>query len=105
MIDLAAEKLISLNEAARLIPPARKGRRCHPSTLHRWALRGVNGIQLEHYQTPRRIFTTREAVQRFLEALTPNPAGGGEQTKTPRSPAARAQAHRKAEQRLERVGI
>lgn len=43
---------------------------CHSvdvSTIRRWCSRGVKGVYLEHYVEGGRIYTTEEAVQRFLE--------------------------------------
>ena len=41
MLDLTAEKPISLAEACKLVPPARQGKRTHLSTLLRWIISGV----------------------------------------------------------------
>jgi hypothetical protein len=41
MLDLATEKAITLDEATRLIPAARGGKRTHISTILRWILGGA----------------------------------------------------------------
>lgn len=45
----------------------------HPSTVWRWAHRGVRGVQLESYCVGAKRLTTREAFARFVE-LTSNAA-------------------------------
>lgn len=65
-----SEKKITLAQATRLAPG-----RPHPSTLWRWARRGVrarNGeqVHLEHGRFGRTIFTTAEALNRFADRLT-----------------------------------
>jgi hypothetical protein len=103
MINLASEKPISLTEAAKLMPAARNGKRCHPSTIFRWAMKGVRGVRLEVLRLGGRLITSREALQRFAEALSadleqaPRPA--------PRSPAKRRRASERAAAELEKIGI
>lgn len=64
MIDPAEESLLTLSEAAELLPG-----RPHRCTLHRWA-RGVSGgVRLETLLVGGRRCTSREAVQRFIRAL------------------------------------
>ena len=41
MIDLTSEAALPLAAAAKLIPPARKGRKTHLSTILRWITRGA----------------------------------------------------------------
>ena len=41
MLDTKTETPIPLAEAARLIPPARQGKKTHLSTLLRWIMRGA----------------------------------------------------------------
>ena len=66
------ESLISLSEALDLLPPARRNKRPHLSRLLRWILDGVNGVRLEAIRLGGRWVTSREALQRFCERLTPN---------------------------------
>ncbi len=70
MIDLSSEPLITLAEAARLRPLGRNGRATHVATIYRWISRGIRGIRLEALRVGGALFTSREAVQRFAEALT-----------------------------------
>jgi hypothetical protein len=76
MLDLTAEQPISLEAAARLIPPARNGKRCHLSTLLRWITDGAKApggarVRLEAVRLGGRWVTSRGAIQRFAEKLTP----------------------------------
>ena len=63
------EHLITLGEAAKLAPG-----RPHTSAIWRWCRKGVKAaggrrIFLEHSRFGRRVFTTREALERFDRAL------------------------------------
>jgi hypothetical protein len=76
MIDLAAETVLSLTEAAKLLPPARLGQPVTPSCLMRWVQVGARGadgrtVRLEALKLGGRWLTSREALQRFAERLTP----------------------------------
>lgn len=88
MIDLENESLLSLTEATRALPKL-DGKRPHPSTLFRWMTDGIRGgVKLEHVRIGRRICTSREALQRFVEALSqapkpePAPAAPGPRMRT-----------------------
>ena len=63
MIDIESEELGSLNKAAKWFPT-----RPHCSTVWRWGTRGVRGVHLDTVTIGGRRYTSREAVQRFLEA-------------------------------------
>jgi hypothetical protein len=67
-IDIRLEKLVSLSEAARSLPPI-DGHRPHSSTIWRWIRRGSRGIHLEHVRLGRRTCTSVEALSRFVNAL------------------------------------
>jgi hypothetical protein len=108
VFDLTAEKPIPLAEACKLVPPARRGKRTHLSTLLRWIISGVrnpNGqtVRLDGIRIGGRWMTSREAIQRFANALTPNlntalpPA--------PRTPTQRQKASDRAARELESIGI
>jgi hypothetical protein len=79
MIEIATEQLLTLAAAARLRPPTRAGRPTHPSTLARWALRGIRGHHLEVLRIGGTLYTSAEALQRFADRLTNEgaiPTGG-----------------------------
>jgi hypothetical protein len=76
---LLGEKLLSLSQAARLIPPSRQNRPVSPSCLWRWHRSGVktaNGrtVRLEAVWLVNRLVTTEEAVRRFIAAQQPEAA-------------------------------
>jgi hypothetical protein len=70
MIDITSEKLISIDDAAKLIP-GRDGGTVHPLTMEKWTRSpGKRGVVLESVLAGPRRCTTIEAVQRFLERVT-----------------------------------
>jgi hypothetical protein len=76
VLDLTTEAALPLAAAAKLIPPGRNGKRCHLSTVLRWIQRGARSpdgriVRLEGARLGSRWVTSREALQRFSEALTP----------------------------------
>jgi hypothetical protein len=70
MIDFNEEALISLQEAARILPRRRAGRPVHVSCVYRWTQIGVKGIVLESVQVGGCRCTSRAALNRFFERLT-----------------------------------
>ena len=66
MIDPETEHLIPLAQAAEILPKSRSGSRIHPTTLRRWTTDGVDGVVLEAVKIGRRLFTSKEAVRRFV---------------------------------------
>ncbi len=70
-IDLSTERLVSLTEAAALLPG-----RPHLATLWRWCTRGVRGRRLESLEIGGRRYTSLEALQRFSQphGASPPPA-------------------------------
>ena len=73
-IDIRAERLIDLDEAAKLFP-GRDGGTIHPLTVGLYARRGKKGIRLETVLAGPRRCTSIEAVARFIEAVTAAAAG------------------------------
>ena len=74
MIDPLVEEILPLAEAARRLPRLRAGRPTHPSTLWRWASRGVRGVRLETVRVGGTTATSTEALKRFCAALNGEPA-------------------------------
>jgi Protein of unknown function (DUF1580) len=64
------EDLLTLIDAAELLPRLRKGQPVHVSTLYRWISRGQKGVRLEALKIGRTLVTSREALQRFFERLS-----------------------------------
>ena len=109
MIDLTTEPPVPLAEAVKLIPPARSGKRTHLSTLLRWILTGAKApdgtrVKLEAVRLGGRWMTSREALQRFAEALTPS-LSDTPALPIPRAPTARRRASERAEAELNKLDI
>ncbi|MEO1525808.1 MAG: DUF1580 domain-containing protein [Planctomycetota bacterium] len=62
-MNLLAEDVVSFAQAAKELPS-----NPNPSTLYRWASRGVRGVKLEVVRIGERQFTSRQALHRFLNA-------------------------------------
>ena len=56
---------MTFSEASKKIPG-----RPHVSTLHRWRQCGVRGVKLETCLIGGRRFTSQQAVERFVQAMT-----------------------------------
>jgi len=69
-IDPNSETLISLSQAAKLLPRRRRGKKPHVSCLYRWTTAGCRGVILESIQVGGTRCTSKEALARFFEALT-----------------------------------
>jgi hypothetical protein len=106
-IDLRTESPISLSQAARMLPPGRRGRPVTLSCLLRWVLDGVqtpNGkVRLEAVRLGGRWITSVEALGRFAERQTPKLDRPAEAP--PRTLRARQRAAERAGQELAKLGI
>ena len=116
IIDVSSEDLLTFGQLAEEAPRRRMGRKVSIATIYRWAARGVRGVRLETLQTPGGLVTSRQAFQRFLEALTerspvgasaPSPASPPAPAPAPalRSPASRRKAAERAARDLEDMGV
>jgi hypothetical protein len=108
MFDLTFEQPIRLHEAARLAGLGRGGRPIHFSTVLRWILKGVKSpsgatVRLEALRIGAHWVTSREALQRFSERLTPRL--DAEEAPAVRSPAKRQRASERAAHELDKLGI
>jgi hypothetical protein len=108
MLDITSESTLTLTAACRLLPPGRNGARPQLSTLLRWILRGCRTadgqfVRLEACRLGSKWITSREALQRFVERLTPplDRAPGP----VPRSPAQRQRASERAGKQLDAAGV
>ena len=109
MLDLTHESSITLAEACRLVPAARGAKKTHLSTLLRWILHGAKTpdgqtVRLEALRLGGKWVTSREALQRFAERLTPK-IDDTSPTPTPRSEAKRRRASERAAAKLETLGM
>ena len=64
-IDLENDTLLSFAEATRRLPG-----RPHRSTLHRWRLRGVNGVRLGTIKVGGRRFIPLSQLNEFVASLS-----------------------------------
>lgn len=85
MVHLSSEKLISLAKASRLLPRFDGKKHPHPSTLWRWCTRGLDGVKLDHVHVGRRICTSAEALDRFLNRHQRSHGSRAETASTSRS--------------------
>lgn len=95
MIDISTEHLLTMTEAARLLPG-----RPSTCTLWRWRTRGVDGRVLESVTVGGRTYTSREALQRFAAHR-----GGQHNAPTLRTTGQRERAISRAERELDQAGI
>lgn len=95
MIEIAAEQLLSLKDAARRLPG-----RLHYSTIFRWATTGTRYGRLETVVIGGQRYTSIEALQRFAESSTR--AANGENPSTVTSKSRRA-AIEKAEREFDEL--
>ena len=100
MIDPNSETLLSLADAARILPRRRGGKKPHISCLYRWTTAGCKGILLESIQVGGTRCTSREALARFFERLT-----CADDPRSDRTPSRCERAAAAAERELEREGV
>jgi hypothetical protein len=67
-IDSADRELIALVDVPALLP-RRRGRRLHPSTVHRWIRHGIRGHRLSTVLVGGRTFVSRRGLTDFLERV------------------------------------
>jgi hypothetical protein len=108
VIDFTVEEAITLAAAARLVPPARSGKRCHLSTILRWIVKGAKApdgstIRLEGARVGGRWLTSLVALRRFSQHLTPQLEGKVQPAS--RGPGQRRRASERAAAELEQLGV
>jgi hypothetical protein len=72
-IDPLSDELLTLPEAAAILPRRRKdtkgkNTKVSASTLWRWHTRGSRGVRLEIVKVGGQTYTSREALRAFIEA-------------------------------------
>jgi hypothetical protein len=100
-INLTVEHVMTLRDAARLLPARRRGKKPHVSCLHRWATAGLRGVVLESVSIGATRCTSVEAMQRFFARLSPSPAA----VRPPPTPASRRRHLESVERQLDAKGI
>jgi hypothetical protein len=76
MIDIFEETPLSITQACQLLPEGSKGKKPSFVTVYRWILSGVKTpdgqlVKLEAVRLGGKWLTSREALQRFMDRLTP----------------------------------
>jgi len=105
-IDFSSETIISLADAAKLLPTRRAGRKAHVSCLYRWTTAGIRGVVLESVQVGGTRCMSREALARFVERLTEQAIPSSSlRVGLVRSVAERRRASERAARELDRLGI
>ena len=107
MLDISTEQLIALKDVAKRIP-GRGGRPTNFATIWRWIMKGSiapggNRVRLRAARIGGKWVTSIEAVQEFLQALTPR--FGEEPPNLVRSATKRKTADERASKQLEEAGI
>lgn len=104
---LLDEGAIGMTQAAKFCGTFRQGKPTHPSTITRWALRGVTlpdgqVLKLESFKLNGRLCTSRQAILRFIHAQNDPPIAS---LPSPSTPAARSRAAAAAAKKLDHLGI
>jgi len=69
-IRIGRDEFLTLSEAAKRLPAKNSGRRLHVAALYRWASNGCRGVVLETIHVGGQRYTSLDALQSFLEAVT-----------------------------------
>src|SRR5262249_4493029 len=105
IIDLKNETPLSLAQAARMLPPGRRGRPVTLSCVLRWVIDGIKIggalVRLDAMRMGGRWITSVQALERFAQAQTPKFGGAP----APRTAGRRQRGAAKAARELEKLGI
>lgn len=66
---ILTEDVLTIAEARAEIESATK-KRPDKATIHRWIKRGIGGTKLEAIRLGREVFTSRQALTRFIQVRT-----------------------------------
>lgn len=111
---LVQEVWISLSQAAKLFPPARRGRPVSASCIWRWFKEGVQTpdgrrVHLETLRVVNRFVTSEAAVRRFIlaqqQTIQSRERRNSTPTIVPRTPKRRMQADERAARQLDASGL
>src|SRR4051794_33966776 len=80
-VDYINERLLSLGQAAKLLPGRQPGKPIAVVTISRWCLRGLRGNRLRSVMVGGSRYTTRKWVAEFIQAV--NSATESGQTELP----------------------
>ena len=96
-MDILNETAIAISDAPRHIAG-----RPHIATVWRWRTHGIGGTRLESFTVGGRVFTSKEAITRFIERTTAARNGQPADAKPSRK---RQAAIERAERELDKAGI
>lgn len=68
-INIENEEVMSLTDATKVLPRV-NGKRPSVCTMWRWCRKGLRGVHLDYIRIGRGIATSREALNRFFNALS-----------------------------------
>jgi len=97
-IDPLNETVLSLTDAAKLVPARRGGKRPHVSCIYRWTTAGCKGVRLESIQCGGTRCTSKEALARFFARLSG-------QSVVPTPPAGSTRGRQRAKSACDKAGI
>lgn len=70
-MNIIGERLLTIKAAAKFAAQLLgEDEPLHVSAIYRWISPGIGGVCLEHGRVGGRMVTSREAIQRFSDALT-----------------------------------
>lgn len=72
---ILTEDIVCLTDARKEVASL-TGKRPDKATMARWVHRGVGGVKLEAVALGRQLFTSKQALTRFIEARTAKALGG-----------------------------
>jgi hypothetical protein len=109
MLDITTEDTLTLIDASKILPRGRNGARPQLSTLLRWVIDGVRSldgrlVRLEAVRRGRKWITSRQALKRFVAALTPAPSDSSASPPY-RTPKQRERASERAARELDKAGL
>ena len=99
----SGESMMTLAEAANYLPRNQHGKKITLRTLERWVRHGHRGVKLEGLPLGAKIYTSKEAIQRFSNALAAKDSGSHPVVElAPKKPATKS--HRQASASLAKAG-
>ena len=73
MLPLNPAKFVPIHDVPAMLPVRPNGKRVHISAVYRWASKGVRGVRLQTVRIAGALYTTREAVEDFINAAATPP--------------------------------
>jgi hypothetical protein len=103
--DIYHEKLITLPQAAAMLP-RKRGKRVHVSTIYRWMNGGVKGVRLEYCEYGGTRYTSVPAMRRFSQRIAQRKVQSGAAiVSSPRSSKRAGQDNARAKKALQHMKV